>query len=351
LQLRDERWSEWVIKQAVWLGGLLDFERAAQVLEQIGGVSISDSTVWRLCQTWGRGFGEVEAAQWTAANSTNNHVQVEGKGSIALAPEAQSGQFTKMGASMDGAMVHIRDEGWKELKVGCVFDIEAVEAEELEAEGVEGREGGRAPRATNQSYVAHLGGPEVFGQTLWGEAHRRGWERVAHTLVLADGAAWIWNLAGEHFYDSTQLVDWYHGAQHLASASQAVHEGDVPAAQQWLAEHKKLLFEGGAGYLAEVLADLADKQPKQAEQLKLSVEAGYFSNNAHRMNYSQLREAGYPIGSGMVESAGKQFKARFAGVGMRWSRAGAEKLLPIRTAILSSRFEQCWHLAYNSPLI
>ena len=125
----------------------------------------------------------------------------------------------------------------------------------------------------------------------------------------------------------------------------------MPAAQQWLAEHKKLLFEGGAGYLAEVLADLADKQPKQAEQLKLSVEAGYFSNNAHRMNYSQLREAGYPIGSGMVESAGKQFKARFAGAGMRWSRAGAEKLLPIRTAILSSRFEQCWHLAYNSPLI
>ena len=349
MQLWDEHWSEWVIKQAVWLGGLLDFERGAQVLEQIGGVSISDSTVWRLCQTWGSSFGEVEAAQWTAANSPN-YVQVEGKGSIAPAAQAQ---FTKMGASMDGAMIHIRDEGWKELKVGCVFDIEAGEptsastsAGELKVEDVEGSEGGRA---TNQSYVAHLGGSEVFGQTLWGEAHRRGWERVAHTLVLADGATWIWNLAGEYFYDSAQLVDWYHGAQHLASASQAAHEDNAPAGQQWLTEHKKLLFEGGAGYLAGVLADLADKQPKQAEQL--NVEAGYFSNNAHRMNYWQMREAGYPIGSGMVESAGKQFKARFAGPGMRWSRSGAEKLLPVRTAILSSRFEQCWHLTYNSPPI
>jgi len=29
-----------------------------------------------------------------------------------------------MGVSIDGGMVHIRDEGWKELKVGCMFEIE-----------------------------------------------------------------------------------------------------------------------------------------------------------------------------------------------------------------------------------
>lgn len=62
-------------------------------------------------------------------------------------------------------------------------------------------------------------------------------------------------------------------------------------------------------------------------------EGGYFSNTGHRMNYRQMREGGYPIGSGTVESAGKQFKARFAGPGMRWSRCGAERLLSVRTAI------------------
>ena len=50
-----------------------------------------------------------------------------------------------------------------------------------------------------------------------------------------------------------------------------------------------------------------------------------------------------------TQSRALQFKARFAGPGMRWSRAGAENLLPIRTAILSSRFDQCWSLSYNSP--
>ena len=53
----------------------------------------------------------------------------------------------------------------------------------------------------------------------------------------------------------------------------------------------------------------------------------------------------------MVESGAKQFKARLAGPGMHWSRAGAERLLPIRSAILSDRFDQAWRSAYNSPQI
>jgi hypothetical protein len=51
----------------------------------------------------------------------------------------------------------------------------------------------------------------------------------------------------------------------------------------------------------------------------------------------------------MVESAAKQYKSRFCGPGMRWSRSGAERLIPVRSAILSKRFDKIWHLAYNSP--
>ncbi len=67
------------------------------------------------------------------------------------------------------------------------------------------------------------------------------------------------------------------------------------------------------------------------------------------MQYLEMREEGYPIGSGMVESAAKQYKARFAGSGMRWSRKGAKQLLPVRTAIMSKRFDKMWAFAYNSP--
>lgn len=67
------------------------------------------------------------------------------------------------------------------------------------------------------------------------------------------------------------------------------------------------------------------------------------------MNYLEMGSEEYPIGSGMVESAAKQYKALFCGSGMRWSWKGAERLLPIRSAKLSNRFDKMWRYANNSP--
>ena len=80
-------------------------------------------------------------------------------------------------------------------------------------------------------------------------------------------------------------------------------------------------------------------------------EAGYFQDNYRRMQYLETREEGFPIGSGMVESACKQFRARLAGAGMRWSRVGLERLLPIRAAIMSQRFDEVWQKVYHLPQI
>jgi hypothetical protein len=78
-------------------------------------------------------------------------------------------------------------------------------------------------------------------------------------------------------------------------------------------------------------------------------QAGYFANNQHRMGYLEMRAEGWVIGSGMVESGGKRFKDRFTRSGMRWGRSGAERLLPIRTALLSGRFDERRVNSYNSP--
>ena len=67
------------------------------------------------------------------------------------------------------------------------------------------------------------------------------------------------------------------------------------------------------------------------------------------MNYLEMREEEYVIGSGMVEGAAKQYQARLCGPGMRWSRPGAQHIIPIRTAILSGRFSDVWQKVYNSP--
>jgi len=96
-----------------------------------------------------------------------------------------------------------------------------------------------------------------------------------------------------------------------------------------------------------LLASSAQKRPTIAEGLRR--EAGYFRHHQARMQYQELREDGFPIGSGMVESGCKRFRARFVGAGMRWSRPSIERLIPIRAAIMSRHFDQLWPRAYKSP--
>jgi len=322
-----------VAQLAVWLSGLVTFEQAAEILRRIGQVRISDSSAWRQAQEWGEEFAAIEAAERVLANALPGHRDV-------LRREARSGG--RMGVALDGSMMHIRDEGWKEFKVGCVFEVEVRPTRDPETGVWE-----EQAHAANNSYRAHLGGPELFGQLIWAEARRRDWERALDTQVLGDAAPWIWNVAQEHFYDSHQLVDWYHATEHLGKAAHLLKGEGTLAAKQWFNARQTLLFQGHAASIAQELSDAAQQRPADAEGL--AEQARYFHNNQRRMHYQELREEDWLIGSGMVESGAKQFKARFTGPGMRWSRSGAEKLLPVRASILSRRFDAYWRRAYNSP--
>jgi hypothetical protein len=95
--------------------------------------------------------------------------------------------------------------------------------------------------------------------------------------------------------------------------------GNSPVKQHWLNEHKQILFEGQALHLAQTLQALAAGQTGGVRD-NLLEQAGYLENHQHGMNYLELREEGWLIGSGMVESGAKQFKDRFTGPGMRLPR-------------------------------
>jgi hypothetical protein len=167
------------------------------------------------------------------------------------------------------------------------------------------------------------------------------------SLAIGDGAPWIWNLVSEHFYTSHQLVDWFHASEHLAEAARVLYGEGTTKQRTWYRRWTQQLYLGHGRKLVTALKSQATRQPDKAQPLLQ--QAGYFQNNLKRMNYLEMRMEGYPIGSGMVESAAKQYKHRFCGPGMRWSRKGAERLIPVRSAILSKRFDKTWRLAYNSP--
>ena len=119
------------------------------------------------------------------------------------------------------------------------------------------------------------------------------------------------------------------------------------AAQRWFNKSETLLFQGHADQIATTLTLAASGNTQRHKDLR--TEADYFRKHKRRMQYLELREEGYPIGSGTVESEAKQFKARFCGPGVRWSRAGAQRLIPIRAAIMGHHFDTCWPSVYISP--
>jgi len=333
LQVVEGHFSQGVVRQAVWLAGLVPYDQAEAILAEIGQVTISASSIWRRLQVWGSQFMTLEDAERAQANTLPEKWEP---------PSRAEKSDQRMGLAMDGFMVHILDEGWKEMKLGAVFDL-ALRV------GRDERTGERLPlaHAVNSSYAAHLGGPEVFGELVFAEARRRDWEQAQDTQVIGDGAVWIWNQAGIHFGQSRQLVDWYHAKQHLAQAARLFKGEGTPAYTLWFNSRETALYQGHAERIACELEQATPAKPEWADDLRR--EAGYFRQHQWRMNYLEMREEDWVIGSGMVEGGAKRYQARLCGPGMRWSRKGAENLTPVRTAILSGRFGERWRAAQKLP--
>ncbi len=317
----------------MWVYGHTSGAVAVEALKRLAGIELSEASLWRCVAHWGAPIQAEEQVRQASANA----LPLRGDAGPRVLHSAQN-----MGVAMDGTMIHLRQEGWKELKVGCVFDVEVRRQPVPETDELEDR-----AQAVNTSYLGVLGTANTFGQRLWSEALRRRVPQAHDSIVIGDGAHWIWDLAQEHFGSSWQVVDWYHAKQHLHQvADWAFGEGSATG-QQWVKSLRTPLYQGQLWQVTAGIHELAAEYPSAAKSLL--TEAGYFETNKRRMQYQEVRDAGLPIGSGMVESGCKRFGARFDGAGMRWSREGAERLIPIRAAILSGRFDDIWSAALDSP--
>src|SRR5262245_4180772 len=143
------------------------------------------------------------------------------------------------GVSLDGGMVNIRGEGWKEVKVDAVYDV-VLHLERDERTG----EYADFPHAQSIAYTAVLGDVEQFSPALWALAVAHEVPTAQQSSVTADGAEWIWNVAADYFPDSAQIVDWFHACQHLSDAAQALFPDQPTQADTWFKAYQDDLFLG-----------------------------------------------------------------------------------------------------------
>lgn len=172
-------------------------------------------------------------------------------------------------------------------------------------------------------------------------------DQTAVRVLLHDGGRNIWSYCdGNELYDNClKLVDFYHAAEHLSKAAEAIFGKQNPRGISWYLKWEARLKEDTAGvrglinsikyYQAQVSGENRTKD--------LAAELTFFTRNAHRMGYKGFLARGLPIGSGPVEAGCKTIvKQRMCKSGQRWSLTGSQHILNLRAVVKSGRWDIYW---------
>jgi len=215
------------------------------------------------------------------------------------------------------------------------------------------RRGSGEVHAKEVSYFSRMVDADTFGRLALLETHRRGTERAGEVCAVMDGAEWLQTLVDLHRPDATRILDFPHAAEHLSKAAQAVWgEGDQRA-QEWLKAQLHELKHGEPERVIESVRRLPCEQagaPHEAEDTRDGVEQ-YLGKRRGQIQYAHFQAQGYPIGSGMAESANKLVvEARLKGSGMRWARANVNPMLALRSVACSDRWDEAWKSVWGMRL-
>ncbi len=222
------------------------------------------------------------------------------------------------------------------------------EKEEKGREAVKNQEVKSPPiRAQNPRRMASLerSKKEVM-EGIITDAKNRDPDNQRPLVAVMDGALCLWTLltsllAGVNWVG---ILDIIHVAEYLWKVGNVLHGEKTPEGRKWVYDHLLAILQGRVGRVIGGLKQILSKRKLRASQCKALREAiSYFENHREWMLYDEYLAAGYPIGSGVVESTcGHTVKSRMEGTGRRWSIKGAESTLLLRSVYTSKDWDAYW---------
>jgi hypothetical protein len=303
-------------------------EAADEVLWELAGVSLAESTVERttedagarLRQAWAEGatFGRARAWDW--------HRDYEGCTCAYIGSDATGvRQQGENGGPAEGRMVN----------VGVVYNPVPEFSAVARAEPMQAR------------YVAGFYSYDDLGTVMRRQGAQVGMDRADRWIGLCDGANGLDAMLDRNFPRvEVVILDFYHPAEYLGDLAKALHPTDEDQAAAVAGEWCRLLKEEGGALVMGVLQawDWPPRQPGVRTKLEQVLE--YFGNNVDRMEYPEYLAKGWQIGSGPVEAACKLVVGqRLKGTGMRWGTDGADCVSHLRALFRSERGQ--WDAFWN----
>jgi hypothetical protein len=296
----------------------MPFKQAARMLGALLGVQISAETARRLTERMGVC---VEAAQTAEADLAVLHESTDPP-----APE-------RCVVSVDGAMISLVHQQWVEVRTLAIGQPQKQRQADGELE----------VHVDQLSYFSRLADASTFTELADGEVGRRRVREAQEVCVVTDGADWCQAFPERHRPDALRILDFPHAAEHLSKLLDALKETGLPVPAQLLQRCLHILKHRGPGPLLR----LADQLGSELAQRKgIQEHLDYLRKREALMHYPQFRDQGWPIGSGMVESANKNVvEVRLKGAGMHWERSHVNPMLALRTAVCNERWQERWRQA------
>jgi hypothetical protein len=299
----------WLVRLGAWL----PFQRAADLLTDLTHVRVSEATARRATLAAG--------ASYVAYQTTEATQLLHDDPPAPVTPE-------RVVVSVDGAMVPLIGGEWAEVKTLAIGEPEPTADDGVHVGAL--------------SYFSRLADADTFGQLALSEVHRRGVLSADAVAAVTDGADWIQSFLDLHCPDALRILDFAHAAQRLAAIGQAVWAEQEAQAQQWTQQQcHALKHDGPRRVLADVLCtQVAD--PSNAAVVTTNL--AYLSKRVGQLQYPCYQAQGWPIGSGMVESANKLVvEARLKGSGMHWARGHVNAMVALRNVVCSDRWAEGWN--------
>ena len=126
----------------------------------------------------------------------------------------------------------------------------------------------------------------------------------------------------------------------LGAIGHAVWGEGSTQAQQWTQQQCHALKHCGP---RAVLAELLQHQVADPSDDVLTTNLTYLTKRVGQVQYPTYQAQGWPIGSGMVESANKLVvEARLKGSGMHWARDNVNAMLAVRNVVCNDRWAEGW---------
>ncbi len=306
----------------VRLSTRLPFRTAVAELARLKHVTTTEATARRLTEAAGGAY-----VTWQTA-------EVE---RIERTLPTPSPEPARQLVSPDGAMVPLVHKEWVEVKTVALGEIQPPVQ----------KDGETVVRTTELSYFSRLADAETFTHLATVETQRRGTERAATVCAVSDGADWIQGFFDVQCHAAVRILDFYHAAGYVAKIGQA-HLGEgTPAFQAWLRTTLHELKHSSPEHVLQTLREIQQQlqggtaSPETLEQVGKALQ--YLEMRRPHMEYAHFQAAGYPIGSGSVESGNKLVvEARLKGAGMHWAREHVNPLLALRDVLCSDRWEADW---------